>query len=176
MPESGIGRTRSASAGASRGELLAHPHARGVHLDALEPRVRAREVEELEDAERAGRAVDRLLRDSTPDSSTTTQLAGRDLALELGADQVERARLRGDDPAVVQAAEDERPEAVRIAEREQLALGERGHGVRALEPAHRVDDRVGERRRVVRDQRGDQLGVGARREPRVERRRAARTR
>ena len=44
-------------------EPLAHPHARAVHLDAGEARVRPREVEELEDAERAvlGR-LDRLER------------------------------------------------------------------------------------------------------------------
>ena len=35
------------------GEPLAHPHARAVHLDAVEPRVGPGEVEELEDAERA---------------------------------------------------------------------------------------------------------------------------
>ena len=34
------------------GEPLAHAHARAVHLDAVEPRVGAGEVEELEDAER----------------------------------------------------------------------------------------------------------------------------
>ena len=42
-------------------EPLAHAHARAVHLDAVEPRVRPREVEELEDAERArGRRLDGL--------------------------------------------------------------------------------------------------------------------
>ncbi len=39
--------------GRLRGEPLAHPHAGAVHLDAVEPRVGPREVEELEDAERA---------------------------------------------------------------------------------------------------------------------------
>ena len=110
------------------GEPLAHPHARGVHLDALEPRVGAGEVEELEDAERAlgggnGLAgVDAVLVDQE-------QLAAAELALGLGADEVERAGLGGDCPAVVEPTEDERPEAVRVAEGEELPVGERAHGI-----------------------------------------------
>ena len=45
-----------------------------------------------------------------------------------------------------------------------LPFGERDHRERAVEPRHRAGDRVLERRRVVRDQRGDHLGVGGRRE------------
>ena len=45
-------------------------------------------------------------------------LAGRDVAHVLGADDVEPARLAGDDPAaLVELAEDERAHAVRVAER-----------------------------------------------------------
>ena len=93
------------------------------------------------------------------------QLAGRDLALELGADEVERAGLGGEHPlAVLAAPEAERPEAVRVAEADQRALRERDHRERAVEPRHRAGDRVLERRLVVRDQRRDQLGVGGRAE------------
>ena len=56
------------------GEPLAHPHARGVHLDAFEPRVRPGEVEELEDAERAFGAGT-AWRACTPSSSIEEQLA-----------------------------------------------------------------------------------------------------
>ena len=89
------------------------------------------------------------------------QLAAAELALGLGADQVERAGLGRHRPAVVEFPEDERAEAVRVAEGEELSLGERAHRVRALEAAHRVLDRLLERGRVVRDEGGDQLGVGA---------------
>ena len=59
------------------------------------------------------------------------------------------------DPVVAEPAEDERPEAVRVAERDQPALRERDARERAVELAHRVRDRLLERRVVVRDQRGD---------------------
>jgi hypothetical protein len=49
---------------------------------------------------------------------------------------------------------------VRVPKREQLALGERDGGVRALEPRHRAGRSFRERRRVVRDQRRDRLRVG----------------
>ena len=98
----------------------------------------------------------------SPFSSIDDRLAALDLAHELRADEVERARLRGDDPVVVDAAEHERAEAVRVAERDELALGERDDRVRALELLHRVRDRIEERRLVVRDQRGDHLAVGRR--------------
>ena len=39
-----------------------------------------------------------------------------DLADEARADDVERRRLAGDDPAAVEPAEHERPDAVRVAE------------------------------------------------------------
>ena len=51
-----------------------------------------------------------------------------------------------------------------VAEGEQLALRERGHGVRALEPLHGAGHGVAQRLRIVGDQRGDQLGVRGRRE------------
>ena len=105
------------------------------------------------------------------------QLAWADFALELRADEVERARLRRDDPVAVEPAEAERAHAARVAEGDQLSLGERDHRERAVEPAHRVRDGVAERRRIVGDQRGDHLGVGgggervtaARRAPRAAR-------
>ena len=90
------------------------------------------------------------------------ELAGAHLALERRADEVERARLGGDDGVVAEPAEHERPEAVRVAEGEELAVGEPDDGRRALEPRHRRGDRLLERPLVVGDQRRDHLGVGAR--------------
>ena len=54
---------------------------------------------------------------------------------------------------------------MRVAEADQLALGEGGHRERALEPRDRVRDRLVQRRRIVRDQRSDHLGVGGGRQP-----------
>ena len=90
------------------------------------------------------------------------ELTRRDLAHELRANEVERARLRGEHPIVPYTSDHERPEAVRVAEADQPSLRQRDDRVGALEPAHRVRHGVLERARVVRDQRRDQLAVGRR--------------
>jgi hypothetical protein len=92
------------------------------------------------------------------------ELAGSNLTVVLGADQVEGARLGGEHGVAVDRAEVERTEAVRVAEADQLALGESDDRVGAFEPGHGVRDRLAEWCRVVRDQRGDHLGVGRGRE------------
>src|SRR5262249_49328888 len=79
------------------GELLAHPNARRVHLDAAEPRVGPGQVEELEQAERAARGWYRL-NGLAAAVVHEDEFSGSKLALQLGADEIERARLRGDDP------------------------------------------------------------------------------
>ena len=89
-------------------------------------------------------------------------IASETCALDLiGADFV-RAGLRRDDPVASEPPEAERPEAVRVAERDERVLGERDDRERAVELRHRVRDGLIERRRVVRDQRGDHLRVGGR--------------
>ena len=99
-----------------------------------EPRVGPREVEELEDAERAAaRPAAPPGARSTPSSSMSDQLARADLALEVGADEVERAGLGGDTQSSLEPAEAERPDAVRVAEGDQLPLGERDDREGALE-------------------------------------------
>ena len=101
-------------------EALAHAHARAVQLDAAQPRVRAREVDELEDAERAAAlALDGLHRPATV-LVDDHELARRQLLHELCADQVEGAALRGEDPVVLEPPERERPDAVGIAEPDEL--------------------------------------------------------
>ena len=142
-----------------------------MDLDALEPRVGPREIEELEDAERAALVLrhDLVRLDPLVDDH---QLARAHLALELGADEVERAGLGGDHPVAVEPPEAERPHPARVAEGDQLSLGERDDGERAVQLAHRIGDGIGERSRIVRDQRGDHLGVGRRGEHGVPVRRA----
>ena len=136
VPESGIGSTRSALDRRLGRQPLAHRDPGAVHLDAVEARVGPGEVEELEQAEGARGRLRR-----TPGTLLDAvlvgdqQLARGDVALELGADEVERAGLRGDDGIVAEPAEHERTEAVRVAEGEQLALGQPDHRRRALDPA-----------------------------------------
>jgi len=91
------------------------------------------------------------------------ELAWCELSLELGADEVERTGLGGEDPlAGLAAAEAERAEAVPVAEADQLSFREHDDGEGALQPCHRVRGRILDRRRVVGDQRGDHLRVGGR--------------
>ena len=144
-------------------EPLAHADARAVHLDAGEPRVGPCEVDVLEDAERAPARRHRL-GGVEPVLVDPDHLARTDVAHELGPDEVERARLRGDDPVVLDPAEREGAEAERVAKRDERALDERRDRVRALETLHRRRDRLGERRRVARDESGDHLRVEARAE------------
>src|SRR4029077_19751405 len=126
--------------------------------DTGQLRVGPGEIEELEDTERT--AV--VLRHDLPSLDALVdqhQLAGPDFTLQLRADEIEGARLRGDDPVAVEPAETERAHATRIAEGDQLALGESDHRERAVEAAPRVRERLSERSRIVGDQRGDHLGV-----------------
>ncbi len=165
-------------------EAFAHPHPRAVHLDALERRVGAREVEELPDAERSARGGLERLHGTEPARVGDDDLARLDLAHHLGADEVESTRLGGDHPgfravggdqvslpgaggsaadaAGVDPAEHERTEAVRVAEGDQPPLREGDDRVRAVEPPHRARSGLLERVGVVRDQRRDQLAVGGR--------------
>src|SRR5438105_384070 len=142
------------------GQALAHPHTGAVHLDTREARVRASEVEELEDAERAAVVLRDGLRRTDAAVVCNDELARTQLALEVGADEIERARLGRDDPVVAELAEAERPHAARVAKGHERAFGEKNDGERAVESQHRVRRCVGERRGVVRDQRGDHLAVG----------------
>ena len=76
-------------------EDLAHPPAHRLQRAAAHARVRAREVDVLEHAERLARALDDLDR-LEPVLAERDDLAGAHVAHELGADDVERARLAGD--------------------------------------------------------------------------------
>ena len=134
-----------------RGEPLAHPDAGRVHLDPGEGRVRAGEVDELEEAERTRAGLRDRLRRLDAVLVDQDELAGRHLALVVGADEVERARLGGEHRVAVDPAQVERPEAVGVAEADELPLGERDDREGSLEPPHRVRDRIRERRRVVGD-------------------------
>ena len=76
-----------------------------MDLDACQPCVRPREVEELEDAERAPLDCWDRLEGARPVVVGDQQLARPELAFEGSADQVERAALGRDDRVVPEPAE-----------------------------------------------------------------------
>ena len=100
-----------------------------------------REVDVLEDAERVPPGRERL-RGVQAVGVDADDLARPHVADEIGADEVERARLRGNHPVVPDPAELERTEPERIAEGDQHAVRDRSDRVRALEAGHRVRDRL----------------------------------
>ena len=73
-------------------------------------------------------------------------LAGLDVAHELGADDVERAGLAGQDPAAgalgADAAEDQRAHAHRVAHAHQRLVRQRDQGIGADHLFQRVDQPV----------------------------------
>ena len=88
-------------------------------------------------------------------------LSGAHLAQQLGADDVEGAALGGDDEALAEPPERERPHPVRVAEGDDRVLGHHHGRVGALEPRHHVGDRVLDEAALVGgEQRRDDLRVG----------------
>ena len=164
-------------------QLHPHPAARLVQVAPLHVRVGPGEVDQLEDAQGGCRLGEpdgpRRLAGLEDDD-----LAGLDVADVLGADDVEArpsrttgtsrrsrrrrstARRRGRRAAAGQAAEDERPEAERVADADDPPLVEDDQAVGAADPRQDPQerlDRVG--RRLVGEQRGQQLRVGRGRQP-----------
>ena len=138
----------------------------------MESRVGAGEVHELEDAEAWGRfgeaeAADALLVDDH-------HLAGSQLAHEGGPDDVECRRLRGEDPsAVLEGAEAEGAEPVRVADAHEGALVHDDERERTLDPGEDACERLVElelRAELVRlpgEQLDEHFGVGDVRETRL---------
>ena len=90
-----------------------------------------------------------------------TSSPGCDLAHEPRADDVERAGLRDENRRAVEVAEQQRPDAERVAAADQLLLGERDQREGAFDLAQRVDHPLDERSAVAGgDQMDDRLGVG----------------
>ena len=95
-------------------------------------------------------------------------LAGRNLAHVRGTDDVQGAGLGSNDPlALAQLSQDERTNAVRVAEGVERVLAREHHGVAALEHAHGVRDagaKAVAALREVADELGRNLAVGVRAE------------
>ena len=82
----------------------------------------------------------------SPSPFTQIDLSGEHVAHPVGADEVERAGLGGDDPVLADTAERERADAERVAEGDQRLLRDGDDGIRALEAAHRGGDGFRQRR------------------------------
>ena len=174
-PVSGHGHHEVRARRVLRRELHAHPAPGLVQVAALHVGVRPGEVDELEDAQ-GRRRLGVADGDRLPAGLEDHDLAGLHVAHELGAHDVERRGLRGEDPAagVVapqpggvtagerEPAEDERPEPVRVADADDALLVEDDEAEGAAHPgqdaAQGVDRVLG---RLVGEERGQELRVGA---------------
>ena len=88
-------------------------------------------------------------------------LAVLDLAHELGANDVERACLGRQHPSIVEAAQDQRPDAEGIAGADHLLVGETDQGVGAFHLEQRFDESLDEVAFLAAgDEMQDHLGVG----------------
>ena len=81
---------------------------------------------------------------SMPSRRHDDHFARLDVADEARADDVERAGLGGEDRRAVEVAEDQRPDAERIAAADHLLRRQADQRIGALDLAERVDDPVDE--------------------------------
>ncbi len=128
-------------------EMVAHGDPRPVDREVVEDAVGAGEVDVLEHAEAA--VVAAQLDAAQAGVVDDEDLAEGDVADLVGLDEVEGAGLGGDDVAVgvvAQAAEHQRAEAVRVADGEQLVLGDEHEAVGALDPPERIAQALDEGR------------------------------
>jgi hypothetical protein len=102
------------------GQLLAHAYPGSVQLLAIQPAVRTRQVNELENAQ-LGLHLGGGPRPVAlaPRVSYDEQLSWLHLAHEVGGRNVKSGRLRGEHPTVVEPAQAEGPEAVWVAHANQ---------------------------------------------------------
>ena len=136
-----------------------------MHKLAVEDAVGACEVDVLEGAEGVP-ALTAHVDAAQALAVDLHRLAGLQFAQQLGADVVESARLRRDNPAAAEHADAQGPDAKRVPEGDQLLGRQRHHRVGALQPPHHVAEPLAPRRAgSVCHQLRDNLGVRRRREP-----------
>ena len=114
------------------GEDAPHLASGFVHRPFAYPRIRAREVDDLEHAERPLRGLDEPLR-MQASVVDPHQLPRLHVADEGRPNDVERTRLRGDDEPVREPPDGERPDPVGIARREHAPLVHEHEAERATE-------------------------------------------
>ena len=145
-PESGTGTTTSAGTCGFAGELAAHLFAALLHPAAVDAAVGTGEVDVFEDAAGLGDAG-RVLAGGDAVLGDHDEFAGENVALVVGAEQVEGAGFGGEDDGVgavgvLDAAHGEGPEAARIASGKDAVAGHHHDGEGALDLAERVGDGV----------------------------------
>ena len=141
--DAGVGHRddESASTGASMARWRPISKRQSAQGAAVEARVGPREVDELEDAHGGARAgqldaiAAHLAVARRPDD-----LARLDLAHELGADDVEGARLAGDDRVALEVAQAERSHAEGVAKADHLLAGQHRRREGAADTAHGLAD------------------------------------
>ncbi len=116
-------------------ELPAHLDAHLVDVAVGDGAVGPGEIDVFEDAERAALVLGKGLHAGQAVLVDDHDLARLDVADELGVDQVQGAGFAGQHPGVVELAEAQRAEPVRVAHADQLLLGHDDQRVGALDAA-----------------------------------------
>ena len=106
------------------GEFSADPFARLVDAGPFDDAVGPGEVDMLKNAEAALVVLERHYA-AHPGRPDNDDLSGLDVALELGADDVERAGFRSQYPGLAEPSHDQRPYAERVAHSNDLVLRKR---------------------------------------------------
>ena len=126
-----------------------------------------REIHVLEDALRQHRGGRERSDRSKTAGADDDHLAGFDVADVGRPDEIERAGLRADDPRVAELPERQRPEAVRVARRDQAILRQQREREGASNLRDRLDQRLFDRRGLRPGvEMEEDLGVAARLEDR----------
>ncbi len=143
-------------------QLPAHLFAHLVDRAAADDGVGTGEIDVFEDAE-SGRIFRHEAVAFQPLTGDHHDLAVLHLTHEFGADDVQRARLRGEHPGLAELAEDERPDSERIARADQLLVGEPDQGIGAFDLEQGFDQLLDEALLLAAgDEMQDHLGVGGR--------------
>ena len=140
-------------------EQAAEAFAALVHRAAENQAIGPRKIDVLEDA-----VLQRLFRREVERFDAAARdahhFAGLDFAHVFGADQIERAGFRSDEPGAAEAAEAQRAEAARIADGVHFVARQHQQRVGAFDLIQRVGERAGEiARAAARDQVHDHFGV-----------------
>ena len=128
------------------GQQLAHADAGAVQFLAVQTAVRTSQVNELEQAEPGLYALGRPWTEARAAAGVDhDHLARFHFAHEMGTDDVQRRRLGRQDPAVVQLAEAQRPETVRVPYAHQAGPVSEDQREGSVHPRQHIGKNAGQR-------------------------------